>query len=129
MKYTESAYKTLAARLNREYHYETYRMWHHVPFIGKTALVVDTVVRGGGFKLLPPQAFGTRLGERYIADAVMNDAFSLGEFNLNGKKKSFATWRSRVGQYPPGFYTHWVGPEPEKLTETAVDELAAPAHT
>jgi len=117
MMYTESAYKALAARLNREFHYGKYRMWDHVPFIGHTALVVDCTVHGGGYKLLPPQVFDNRIGERYITEAVLHSAHSLGEFSLRGGRH-FDTWKVCLGKYPPGFFTHRVG---EDLTQTTVD--------
>lgn len=121
MVYNEESYKALAAKLDREFHYDKYRMWHHVPFIGNTALVVDTIVHGGGYKLLPPQVFDGRLGEQYISEAVLNNAHSLGEFTLQRNQKQFATWKSRLGVYPPGYFTHRVGAD---LTQINVDSSA-----
>lgn len=121
MVYTEAAYKAIAAKLNREFRYDKYRMWHHIPHIGDTALVVDVIVQRGGYKLLPPQAFDNRLGEQYISEAVASNAHSLGEYDLRNEQRRFATWKSRLGVYPPGYFTRRVG---EDLTQTDLDRVS-----
>ena len=68
--YTEAYFKALAKQLNRDFYYAPYRMWHRVPYIGHTALVVDGIVKGGGYKLLSANAFGTRLTPAYIASTA-----------------------------------------------------------
>ena len=108
-KLTEKLLKNIADNLNMKLTYGKYRMWHHVPFIGNTAMVVDAIEKGGGYRILPVNAFPAKLTPFYITSAIMNEAHSLGHMDLRRAGKQFTPWTEHVGDYPPGYFTHQVG--------------------
>lgn len=91
-------------------HYGKYRMWHSVPFIGKTALVIDDRIYNGGYCIIQnPNLFPDVVDKKYILDAINAGAFSLGEFIKNKRETPvFTPFDKRTG-YPAGFFTHKVG--------------------
>ena len=90
--------------------YDKYRMWHSVPYIGKTALVIDNRMYNGGYFITQnPKHFPEEVTKEYILKAIEAEAFSLGEYANNGRRKSaFIPFSERTG-YPPGFFSHKVG--------------------
>ena len=85
-----------------------YRMWHCVPHIGKTAIVVDLIVDRGGFAIeKDPAWFPSEINEAYIVDAITNGAVSLGELNKDNRYV-FTPWNRRK-DYPQGYLTRKVG--------------------
>ena len=103
-------YRKILELLNAKISYRTYRMWHSVPHIGKTALAVDETVRGGGQRIITrPKDFPPEVTENYILSAVQNGAYSLGGYDCSKRSPVFIPWYDRVGQYPPGYFTHQIG--------------------
>lgn len=87
-------------------HRDKYRMWHSVIYIGETAMVFDESVRGGGYAISPLENTNAEFHKTYAIEAVKARAFSLGEY----RGGHFTPWYKRVGEYPPGYFTHMVGP-------------------
>ena len=99
----------IAENLGARIAYKPYRMWHHVPHIGNTALVLDAIVLRGGYRLVQCESFPPEVTPEYIEQAVASNAFSLGEMDLRGRDYVFTPWEDRVGKYPAGYFTHKVG--------------------
>ena len=104
----ESVLRSIAKSLGLPYHRRHYRMWHSVPHIGDTALVVDCVIKGGGYGLASPEQFPRKIDAAYVENAVRHHAFSLGELDTRASAV-FTPWENRVGKYPPGYFAHKVG--------------------
>ena len=95
-------------------HRAKYRMWHHVIYIGETAMVFDEVVRGGGHSILPyEKASYLDIPKSYIIEAIQNKAFSLGQFG--SRLGGLLPWHERIGKYPPGYFTHKIGSDVSSL--------------
>lgn len=101
--------KTLSEKSGKPIHYEKYRMWHGVPFIGDTAMVVDETVPGGGQRIImPPMIFPEQVTEEYALAAIKNHAYSLGDYYVRKFSTDFIPWDERTW-YPPGYFTHKIG--------------------
>ena len=86
------------------------RMWHNVPHIHKTAMVLDVIIPRGGYALEKnPEKFPPYVDEAYVKDAIANGAVSLGELNRNNCYV-FTPWDRREN-YPQGYLTGKVGYE------------------
>lgn len=95
-------------------HRDKYRMWHNVIYIGETAMVFDEVVMRGGYAILPyEESAYIHTPRSYIIEAIQHRAFSLGEFAFGSP--NFKPWYKRVGDYPPGYFTHMVGSDVSSL--------------
>lgn len=90
-----------------------YRMWHAVPHIHKTALVVDEYVQGGGHRIITnPKFFPQEITEDLIKEAIEHNAYSLGRLLYKGSnlhRTEFIPWNELAGNYPPGYFTHSIG--------------------
>ena len=98
----------ISAAVGVKPHRDKYRMWHHIPFIGKTAMVFDERAKGGGYASTPIEHYdNTSEMQKYAIEAIKHRAFSLGE----GKpgRMNFVPWHKRIGKYPPGYFSHRVG--------------------
>lgn len=87
--------------------YKTYRMWHNVPHINNTALVVDEYVSGGGQRLLY-NCYPSEVTSEMIISAIEADAYSIGRLLRTGKRQ-FIPWYNLIGDTPPGYHTHRIG--------------------
>ena len=97
----------IAASLGEKIRWKKYRMWHEVPHVRNTALVVDqTIPRGGQYLLRSSPYFPARITEAYVRDAIRHDAYSLGRLTERGH---FIPWNELVGDYPPGYFSHRIG--------------------
>lgn len=106
---TPAVLKSIARKHNTTIRYGRYRMWFHVPFINDTALVVDNIVHGGGYRLLDVDFFLHPLSAEYVDAAITAGAHSLGELDLSNNRWKFKTWKEQMGKYPAGYFTHKVG--------------------
>ena len=106
---TPAVLESIARKHNTTIRYGRYRMWFNVPLINNTALVVDNIVHGGGYRLLDVQAFLHPLSPAYIDAAITAGAHSLGELDLSKNRWEFHTWKDQLGKYPAGYFTHKVG--------------------
>ena len=93
--------------------YKPYRMWHSVPHIGNTALVIDEYVIGGGQRIITdPRHFPGEITAELVGNAVWNHAYSLGRLiwnNSSGRDIRFIPWSELIEDYPPGFTTRRIG--------------------
>lgn len=107
---THEDIRKLAAELGEKVRYGKYRMWHQVPFIRNTAIVVDEVERRGGHAIITdPKKFPSLISIKFIREAIENDAISLGRNQPRNFRYDFAPWYNLIGNYPAGFFTHRVG--------------------
>lgn len=105
--------RDLCRKYNLEITYKTYRMWHNVPHIGKTAIVIDEFVPGGGHRLIMnPKYFPEEIAEETIIAAIQHEAHSLGRIVYKGAARPvpcYKSWHNCMGDYPPGYLTHRLG--------------------
>lgn len=105
--------KELCEKYNVRLTYKPYRMWHSVPYIHKTALVVDEYVQGGGHRIImDPRHFPMEITEELIKEAIEHNAYSLGRLiykGVNANRRTFIPWDQLVGNYPPGYFTNRIG--------------------
>ena len=69
-------------------------------------------MKGGGYRIIGyKQGLPPSLTPQYAENAIRNNAFSLGALDESNPHISpvFTPWEKRVGQYPPGYFTHQVG--------------------
>lgn len=101
--------QTIAKELGLKVTYRKYRMWHQVPFIGNTAMVVDEVEERGGHAIISnPSQYPREIDARFIIEAIQSNAISLGRVQIRGFKYGFTPWYGLIGDYPAGFFSHKV---------------------
>ena len=105
--------RNLCEKYGVKLEYRPYRMWHSVPHIHKTALVIDEYMKAGGHRIITePQRFPGEVTEDMIKEAIEHNAYSLGRIIRNGNagtRETFVPWYNLVGDYPPGYFTHRIG--------------------
>lgn len=107
---THEDLQKIAAEYGLKVQYRKYRMWHSVPFIGNTAMVVDEIERRGGYAIITdPSRFPSVIDCDYIRDAIDHDAVSLGKNAVRNYRYEFTPWHLLIGKYPAGYFTHKVG--------------------
>lgn len=101
--------QSIAKELDMKITHRKYRMWHQVPFIGETAVVVDEIeIRGGHAIVTNPKRFPPLIDRQFIVDAIRNDAISLGKIQLKDYRYDFSPWYNLIGHYPAGYFTHMI---------------------
>lgn len=105
--------RNLCEKYGVKLEYRPYRMWHSVPHIHKTALVVDEYMKAGGHRIvMEPKHFPSAVTEDMIKEAIEHGAYSLGRIIYHGttnRRYTFIPWHNLVGDYPPGYFTHRIG--------------------
>lgn len=119
---TRAILESIAARFGTKIEKRKYRMWHNVPHIHKTAIVVDEIISRGGFRIEQnPEKFPSEIDEAYVIDAISNGAVSLGELNRDNCRV-FTPWNRRK-TWPEGYLTGKVGFESREWWESTACPL------
>ena len=108
-KVTNEQIHALAEKLGAPLYRKRYRMWMGVWHLGNTALVFDVTVPGGGYRIANSNEYPIFCDIKYIEDAVVGRASSLGAMDIHGFGMTYKYWWEILGKRAPGFFLGKVG--------------------